>query len=216
MDIPAREMKPYPHAVDRRLHVRWRCLQTQGFMMIALGALAMTMPVVTTFAVGVVIGVLLFISGVWRIVAHIRTRTNARRGFNWYAAIAVAAVVLGAAMLTVPHTGIRVLTGLLFAFFLIEGVAKILFALDLRTHAHEWGWAMLAGALDLCLAMLIAAGWPATAAWTIGLLVGINMLCFGLALTAIALAARRARERDRRKITSSDPYVSAKEPSPAR
>ncbi|MEO8441965.1 MAG: DUF308 domain-containing protein [Betaproteobacteria bacterium] len=212
MDIPAREMKPYPHAVDRRLHVRWRCLQTQAIMMIVLGAVAMTMPVVTTFAVGDVIGGVLFIGGVWRIVAHIRTKQS--HGFNWYVTIAVAAVVLGAAMLAVPPTGIRVLTSLLFAFFLIEGVAKILFALDLRAHAHEWGWAALAGALDLCLAVLIAAGWPATAAWTMGLLVGINMLCFGLALTAIALAARRARERDRRNITS-DHYVSAKETSRA-
>jgi len=191
MDITAHGMKPYPRASDRRLHIRWRCLQTQAIMLMALGALAMALPVVTAYTVDVVVGLLLLISGVWRIIAYIRT--NQHDGFNWYLVISVAAVVLGAAMLNVPHAGIRVLTGVLFAFFLIEGVAKILFSLDLRRRSYEWGWAMLAGALDLCLAVLIVAGWPATAAWTIGLLVGINMLCFGLALTAIALAARRAR-----------------------
>jgi len=44
--------------------------------------------------------------------------------------------------------------------------------------------------VSLLLAFLIVWGWPSTAAWAIGLLVGINMLFFGLSLTMTALAAR--------------------------
>ena len=40
------------------------------------------------------------------------------------------------------------------------------------------------------LAWLIFQGWPSTAAWAIGLLVGINMIFLGLSLTMTALAGR--------------------------
>jgi uncharacterized membrane protein HdeD (DUF308 family) len=42
----------------------------------------------------------------------------------------------------------------------------------------------------LLLAWLIWAGWPSSADWAIGLLVGINMLFFGLSLVMTSLTAR--------------------------
>jgi uncharacterized membrane protein HdeD (DUF308 family) len=44
--------------------------------------------------------------------------------------------------------------------------------------------------VDLILAAMVFAGLPASAAWAIGLLVGINMVFGGTALVAMALAAR--------------------------
>jgi hypothetical protein len=44
--------------------------------------------------------------------------------------------------------------------------------------------------IDLILATIIFAGLPGTAAWAIGLLVGINMVFGGSALIAMALYAR--------------------------
>jgi uncharacterized membrane protein HdeD (DUF308 family) len=49
---------------------------------------------------------------------------------------------------------------------------------------------LLSGIIDLILAAIIFAGLPGTAAWALGLLVGINMLFGGAALIAMALAAR--------------------------
>ena len=40
------------------------------------------------------------------------------------------------------------------------------------------------------LAVLIYAGWPSSALWVIGLLVGIHLLMSGVSLTMLALAAR--------------------------
>jgi uncharacterized membrane protein HdeD (DUF308 family) len=50
---------------------------------------------------------------------------------------------------------------------------------------------LLSGIIDLILAGIIFAGLPGTAAWALGLLVGINMLFGGAALIAMALAARK-------------------------
>jgi uncharacterized membrane protein HdeD (DUF308 family) len=54
---------------------------------------------------------------------------------------------------------------------------------------------LVSGIIDLVLAVIIFAGLPGTAAWALGLLVGINMVFGGVALVAIALHARsNARE----------------------
>jgi uncharacterized membrane protein HdeD (DUF308 family) len=47
---------------------------------------------------------------------------------------------------------------------------------------------LVSGIVDLILAGIIFAGLPGTAAWTIGLLVGIDMVFGGAALSAMALA----------------------------
>jgi uncharacterized membrane protein HdeD (DUF308 family) len=51
---------------------------------------------------------------------------------------------------------------------------------------------LTSGVVDLVLGVLILAGLPSTAAWAIGLLVGINMVFGGVALTMMALHARNA------------------------
>ena len=49
---------------------------------------------------------------------------------------------------------------------------------------------LTSGIIDLILAAIILAGLPGTAAWALGLLVGINMLFGGTALIAMAMHAR--------------------------
>ena len=51
---------------------------------------------------------------------------------------------------------------------------------------------LISGLIDLILAGIIFAGFPGTAAWALGLLVGINMVIGGVALVAIAAHARSA------------------------
>ena len=90
-----------------------------------------------------------------------------------------------------PLSGVLSLTLVLIVFFVIEGVASIMFALEhKRELSGRWGWMLASGIVDLILAAIILAGLPGTAAWAIGLLVGINMVFGGSALIAMALHAR--------------------------
>jgi uncharacterized membrane protein HdeD (DUF308 family) len=54
---------------------------------------------------------------------------------------------------------------------------------------------LASGIIDLILAAIIFAGLPRTAAWAIGLLVGINMVFGASALIAMALHAREIDPR---------------------
>ncbi len=92
-----------------------------------------------------------------------------------------------------PITGAFSLTVVLVAFFIIEGIASIMFALEhKRELSGRWGWMLMSGIVDLVLAAMIFAGLPGTAVWAIGLLIGINMIFGGTALIAMALHARNA------------------------
>ena len=79
------------------------------------------------------------------------------------------------------------------AYFLAEGVATIMYALEHRRELSDrWAWMLFSGMLDILIAAMIIAGLPGSAEWAIGLLVGINLLFGGASLIGVALAARKA------------------------
>ena len=106
---------------------------------------------------------------------------------------ALIATAAGLILLISPVGGAVSLTLLLIVFFAIEGVASIMYALEHRRElSGRWEWMLISGLIDIVLAGIILAGFPGTAAWALGLLVGINMIFGGAALIAIALHARSA------------------------
>ncbi len=113
-------------------------------------------------------------------------------GFWWSLFSAILAIVVGGLLIANPVTGAFSLTFLLIVFFIIEGVLSVMFALDHRKELPgAWGWMLASGIVDLALATIIFAGLPGTAAWAIGLLVGINLTFGGVAMVAMALQARK-------------------------
>ena len=105
---------------------------------------------------------------------------------------ALIGILAGLALLASPVTGALSLTLVLIAFFIIEGVASIMYAVDHRRQlTGSWVWMLLSGIIDIILAGIILLGLPETAVWALGLLVGINMLFGGAALIAMAFAARQ-------------------------
>src|SRR6185312_17056078 len=98
-------------------------------------------------------------------------------GFWWSLISAALAIVAGAVLLMRPAQGILTLTIVVGAYFLAEGVATIMYALEHRRELSErWGWLMVSGVMDLIIAFIIVAGLPDSAQWAIGLLVGINLV----------------------------------------
>jgi len=185
------DAKPLASDVPTLVHAHWRRFLVQGVLMLALGTLAVALPVITTLAVEILVGWLFVVGGVWR--AIFLARSSRLPGFGWSLAMAIVAIALGAMLVMMPLAGTLTLTMLLITFFVLEAIGKILFALDLRKHSHNWSWVLATAILDLFLAALIFAGWPSTAAWAIGLLVGVNMIFFGVSLIMISLAARGAK-----------------------
>jgi len=182
-------------AADVRNAVRrhWVLFLVQGIIMIVLGFLAVARPMIATLAVEIFAGWLFLVGGVVGL-AGIFTAWKTP-GFVWGLIRAVMAILIGILLLWRPLAGVLTLTLLLAAFFAAQGITQIIAALTQRAALPgSWGWVLVSGIIDLILAAIIISGWPGTAAWVLGLLVGVNLIMSGVALVVTALACRRVGE----------------------
>jgi uncharacterized membrane protein HdeD (DUF308 family) len=178
-------------AAGAALREHWVLFLVEGVVLLVLGATAVALPPIATLAVTILFGWLFLVSGVVGLFTSFWMRHAP--GFWWSLLSAILGIVVGAMLLGSPLTGAFSLTLVLIAFFLIEGVVSIMFALDhKRELSGQWGWMLMSGVIDLALAVMIFAGLPSTAAWAVGVLVGINMIFGGTALIAMALHARKS------------------------
>ncbi len=185
------DLAKFQRGVANALHKHWVLFLVEGVVLVVLGATAVVLPPLATIAATIIIGWLFLVSGVVGLVMTYWMRHAP--GFWWSLISAALGIVVGFLLLARPITGAYSLTLVLVAFFIIEGVASIMFALDhKRELSGKWGWMLVSGIVDLVLAAMIFGGLPSTAAWAIGLLVGINMIFGGAALIAMALHARNA------------------------
>ena len=176
---------------DMRGAVRahWKAFLIEGILLAVLGLAAIILPPLASLAVTIFLGWMFLISGIAGLALTIWARGVP--GFWWSLLSAVLAIGAGIILLAEPVQGTATLTIVVGVYFLAEGVATILYALEHRRELSErWSWLLVSGLVDIVIAGLIISGWPASALWAIGLLVGINMLFFGLSLVMTALAAR--------------------------
>src|SRR5665213_2703697 len=176
-------------AVATALHEHWKLYLAEGILLMVLGFIAIVIPPLATLAVTILLGWVFLISGLVGLATSFWMRSAP--GFIWSLVSAALGIMVGVLLLVQPVQGALSLTLVLIAFFIIEGVASIMFALDhKRELSGRWGWMLVSGIIDLFLGAMILAGLPSTAAWALGLLVGINMVFGGAALSAMALHAR--------------------------
>ena len=181
---------PIGRAVVGAIHEHWGLFLAEGIILVLLGVVAIVVPPIATIAFTFVIGWVFLFGG----AAGLFTTFYIGRapGFWWSLISALIEIAAGVILLARPITGALSLTLVLIAFFVVEGVASIFYAIEHRNQlSGRWGWMLVSGIVDLILAAIILSGLPETAAWAIGLLVGINMLFGGSALIAMALAARK-------------------------
>lgn len=171
-----------------RLH--WRFFLAQGVIMTVLGVLAVIWPQLSTVAIDVYVGWFFLLSGVVGLITMFFAPSAS--AFFWSLFTAALSLFVGILLLWHPVEGVISLTLVLIAFFIAEGVFQIAASLNYRdAFPDSWGWMLASGIADLILAGLIVSGWPGTASWSLGLIVGVNLISSGVAITMVAIAGRR-------------------------
>jgi uncharacterized membrane protein HdeD (DUF308 family) len=184
------QMEQLQATVASAMHKHWKQFLIEGIILLILGMAAIALPPIATLAVELVVGSLLLISGIVGLITTLMAR--AAPGFGWSLLSSVIGVAAGAILLWWPLNGAVSLTLILTVFLTIEGVVSIMYALDhKRELSGRWGMMLASGIVDIVLGGIIITGLPGTAAWAIGLLVGINLAFGGSALIAMALHAHR-------------------------
>jgi Uncharacterized conserved protein len=173
------------------VHEHWKAFLIEGILLAVLGLAAMIAPLIASLAFTIFLGWMFLISGAVGLAMTFWARQMP--GFWWSLLSAVLAIGAGLILLTRPAQGVLTLTIVIGAYFLAEGVATIMYALEHRRELSErWSWMLFSGVLDILISAMIITGLPGSAEWAIGLLVGINLLFGGASLIGVALAARNA------------------------
>ena len=192
-----------PGATPIRDH--WILFGVEGVAIIALGLVAIIVPSIAASYLIVALGWVFLGSG----AIGLATTFWARRapGFWWSLVSALLAILVGVVLIANqahelyggllgwPFETAGPLRPILVLFFLVEGGASIMFAVEHRRQfSGRWAWMLASGVVDIVLASIIIFGLPGTSSWTMGLLVGINMILGGAALLAMGLHARAQRD----------------------
>lgn len=163
-------------------------LRLVGITLAVIGSLAILLPHVATIGVELLVAWMLTIwgaVGLWFSWA-IRPTPEWRYGFVTFGLL----FLVGAAFVLFTRAGIAVLTVLMMLSFLMEGILSILFGLRSSDQVANWGWLVFSGLCSFVAGVVILFGWPWTAGWTLGLMMGLNFLSTGLSLVMLASPAK--------------------------
>lgn len=172
------------------LHRNWGWLLAFGILAIALGTLGLGRAFVLTLVGVVFYGWLILIEGVIQGAQSFQCAGWKSRIGHWL--VALFHVLAGLVLIMDPVLASGVLTLFLAAAIAASGCARIVLALQHRDHAG-WVWALLGGVVAVALGLMIAARWPASSFFVIGIFIAVELIMNGWAMVAVALAARRSR-----------------------
>ena len=188
----------------KAIHDHWFLFIAEGLILIALGLLAAVIPFMSNVPVTVMLGWLFLVSGIVGLATTFWARHAV--GYVWSLVSALLGILVGASLIAQrtqdlyggplgwPFERIGSLWLVLALFFFVEGFASIMLALDHRRQfSGRWAWMLASGVIDMILASVVLFGFQGGSAWTMGLLVGINMVVGGASLLAMGLHARAER-----------------------
>lgn len=178
-------------AMSQTVKAHWKAFLFEGILLAVLGIAALILPPLASLAIAIFLGWMFLISGIGGLIVTYWARSTP--GFWWSLMSAALAVLAGMLLLAGPMQAVLTLTIVLGAYFLAEGVATIMYALEHRRElSGRWSWLLIAGLVDIAISFMVITGLPSSAEWAIGILVGINLLFGGATLIGMALAARNS------------------------
>lgn len=169
-------------------HLRksWGWFLALGIVLVVLGVIALTFIPAATLGSVLVLGWLMFASGILEGIYAFHARGWG--GVLLHVLGAVLGVIVGLLVVTHPVAGALVWTMLFAAYFTVIGLFRTIAAIHLRFH--RWGWAVFDGVVTLVLGLLLWASWPVSAIWFLGFALGIALIIRGWTTIMFALAVR--------------------------
>jgi uncharacterized membrane protein HdeD (DUF308 family) len=158
-------------------------------VLIIVGLVGIAAPFAAAFAIGTLVACFLIVGGIVRLLLAFHARGTS--GVLWELFVGLLYVAIGGWMVVHPILLVASLTLLVGVFFIVEGLFETMVWHNVRGSRGAW-WLLLDGLITILLALMIWAGWPSSAVWVIGTLVGVSILLSGIARLMLSLAVRRA------------------------
>ena len=161
----------------------------QGGVMVLAGIVALVVPAFMSAGLLSLLGWLLILSGIVQVVSLIGAT---QVPYFWLQIITVVLeVVVGYLLVSNPAAGLVAVTSLMLVLFLVDGFARVVFALMIRPM-DDWLWVLGSGLVAVACAAILLANLPEAASWLLGFLLGVHLISAGGALGLLAWNLRRA------------------------
>lgn len=157
-----------------------------GIFLLAIGVLAILFPLIFTLTAQFLVGLAMLVSGI-AILIH-AFKEPSWSGFLWECLLGILYALGGLYFILDPLGGMIAFTLALAAIFIIDGVFRVLMGIKARPHSGAI-WAIIGGLVSIALGLLIWSDLPGSATWTVGTLIGINLLFAGGTFVALGTAA---------------------------
>jgi uncharacterized membrane protein HdeD (DUF308 family) len=181
----------HPHSLGESLHAlhaKWGWIVALGVVYVVAGFIALGNEFFATFVSVTIIGVAMFVSGVFEIIGAFQMKSW--ESFILWILLGVLYAVAGVFVFADPLLAASVFTLLIGAALVATGVVRIVLALRLPKTA-PWIWAVISGVITLLLGATILMHWPVSSLYVLGLFLGVDLLFMGFSWINIGMALRR-------------------------
>lgn len=166
----------------------WKSIMFEGAILTILGVIAFVVPVAFGIAFEMVLGWLFLLGG--GIMLYRAIQSNQAPGFWMTVLSALFFMVLGVLIVFHPLQGLVALTLIIAIFFMAEGIAKVIYAFQIRQFAN-WIWVLISGLCSIAIALIAFTGFPLSSMWFIGVLMGVYLMLTGIAFMLMANQAHK-------------------------
>ena len=165
----------------------WLLLTALGIVSIIAGILALLNPFPASLAAVQIAAWAFMIIGALQIFEAFRAESWG--GKLWTLLLGVVALVVGVNLFGKPLTGLVTLTMILGIMFIVSGIFK--FIVGWSIHKSEFRFLVLiSGAASLVIGLIIMSNFPASAAASLGVLLGIELISNGVSATVLGLSRK--------------------------
>lgn len=188
MSSPDAGLSPQERDILRLVGKSWGWVLFFGIVTLCLGVVVTVRPRDTVYAFAIVLGIWLFVAGLFRIVAAIADREDTA-GTRWLLAfLGVVSVIVGILFLRRTDETVATLAFLIGLFWVVGGIIEFFTAYsDHGSPARVWRIAM--GILAFA-AGLVTLVWPNLTVTALAVIMGIWLIIYGLLEIALSFQLR--------------------------
>jgi len=173
-------------AFDVQLASDWGWILSAGIINLIAGICALFCPTAATTVV------LVFLAGGLIVVGAINMMGVCYVEQCYRSATFVSGAVqlaLGILMATHSVTSLKVLTSVVAALFMVEGIFRCTLSIKNRDMSG-WGLSFASGVIAVVFSILVWSAFPISSEYTLGILLGVNWVTYGCLRIALAMYGR--------------------------
>ncbi len=171
------------------LRAKWGWIVALGIVYLVAGMVALGSVMAATAASVLVVGVMMFVAGVFEVVNAFQVKTWGR--FIFWLLLGVLYMVAGFLAWDNPFLTAIWLTLFLGAALVASGLMRIFLAFNMK-HGSPWVWVVVSGLITLALGAIILAHWPFSAVYTLGIFLGVDLVFAGVSWISLGMGLRSA------------------------